>query len=194
VSGVNVTRDQILDGMVTALASVTAGVGNPVSSTRFLYSTQRYMGTDFAVQEVQERGVAGRGIACRVAFIDERTIRTTIGRRRDYVEGTYGVYLGVDIQRSRDSRKTLFAAMDNVRLLLGARAFALGVKPLRYKSTARKIDDDKLLLYLDTYTTRYRVDYTKTATYDTMLDVVGEVYEGTEEAPVNPTGLHVVFP
>lgn len=174
MSGVDVTRDQILDGMVSALASVTAGVGQPVSSTRYLYSAQRYMGDEFSVQEGQERGLAGRTPAARMAFLDETTIRTTIGRRRDVVDGRFGVYLATDIQRGRDSRKSLFAAMEGVKDLLGARALSLGVRPLRRVSSRPFIDNDKLLVYLDTYTTRYRVDYTKNPGSDVIADVSGQ--------------------
>jgi hypothetical protein len=174
VSGVDVTRDQILDGMVTALATVTAGVGVPVSPTRYLYSAQRYMG-EYTVQESQERGTAGRTPNARVAFVSERSIRTTIGRRRDFVEATYGVYMATDVQRSRDSRKTLFSAMSGVRDLLGSRALSLGIRPLRYQSTTRVIDDDKLLVYMDSYTTRYRVDYTKDPGSDVLEDAHGSI-------------------
>jgi hypothetical protein len=172
--GIDVTRDQILDGMVTALATVTAGVGVPVSPTRYLYSAQRYMG-EYTVQESQERGTAGRTPNARVAFVSERSIRTTIGRRRDFVEATYGVYMATDVQRSRDSRKVLFSAMSGVRDLLGSRALSLGIRPLRYQATTRVIDDDKLLVYMDSYTTRYRVDYTKDPGSDVIEDAHGSI-------------------
>jgi hypothetical protein len=175
VSGIDVTRDQILDGMVTALATVTAGVGVPVSATRYLYSAQRYMGGEFTTQEAQERGLAGRTPAVRVSFVETRTIRTTIGRRRDLVEDTYGVYAGTDIQRGRDSRKSLLAAMDGVNNLLGSRALSLGVKPLRRVDSRPYIDNDKLLVYLDKYTTRYRVDYTKDPGNDVIEDAHGSI-------------------
>lgn len=185
MSGVDVTRDQILDGMVTALATVTAGVGNPVSATRYLYSAQRYMG-EYTIQESQERGTAGRTPNARVAFVSERTLRTTIGRRRDVVEATYGVYMATDVQRSRDSRKVLFSAMSGVRDLLGSRALSLGIRPLRYQSTARVIDDDKLLVYLDSYTTRYRVDYTKAVADEVIEDVSGQIVNDVTTIPWNP--------
>lgn len=186
MGGVDITRDQILDGMVTALADVTAGVGLPVSGTRYLFSCQRYIGSEFTVQEGQERSIAGRTPAARVAFLSERTIRTTVGRRRDIVEGTFGVYLATEIQRSRDSRKALFAVMSGVRDLLGARALGLGIRPLRYMSTDRVIDDDKMLVYLDRYTTRYRIDYTKEAAYDTALEAIGDIANAKTAHPSIP--------
>jgi hypothetical protein len=190
----NVTIDQILNATVAAIAVLAPSTGAAVTPSKPLFFVKRYTG-ELSMPEAQQRAAVGRTPCAFVGHERTRVLRTTIGRRVDRVETSIVVYVCSDAWRDRNDRSVVFAPSHTVmQAVLGARRLGLAIQPLRYQSTAKVLDDEKMLIEAVRFTTRHRVDYSKTATYDTMLDVVGEVYEGTEEAPVNPTGLHVVFP
>lgn len=197
--GVNPTRDAILDGMVSALGAITASPGNARSPTRPLYTSQRYASQDFPTDRGLADGVAGRTPAARVAFLGERTVRTTIGRRRDLVEGVFGVFTVSDDRSDRDARAVLYAVSEKIRSIVAGRALALGIRPLRWTACDVARDDDKLLALIDRFVTRYRVDHTKQAAYDALESIGGDIHsmgnipDGTAlpARPVAPTVVQV---
>ncbi len=175
-----VTRDAILDGMVAALANVTAVTGEALSDDRYLYSTGRYMG-ELGSEEAFKRGVAGRCPAVRVAFVSDRSLRTTIGRRVDYIEGTFAVVVFSDSSKSKDDRDSLLRTSEKVQKLLGARSLGLEIKPLRHRATGEIAAVEHCTAYNVTFSTRYRVDYTIDPGTDVMQSASGEVLQPVDD-------------
>jgi phage gp37-like protein len=167
-----ITRDQVLDAMVAQLAPLKPAVGGAVSPTKYVRDIARYAG-EFSTQQALLRGMAGRTPAVLLAFSGERTISTTIGRKVDKVEGTYVAVCCSDSERSRDDRASVFRLMNDVRGLLGARRLGLAMHPLRYVGDQLILDDEQTLAYGVRFTTRYRVDFTKPASYDALLSTDG---------------------
>jgi hypothetical protein len=170
-----ITRDAILDGIVTALEDVTAAVDLPVSSTRYLHSVGRYMG-ELSSEEAFRRGVAGRCPAVRVAFVSDRSLRTVIGRRLDYIEATFACVVFSDNAKSKDARETLLRTTEKVQKLLASRALGLEIKPLRHRATAEIGAIEHCTAYNVTFSTRYRVDYTINPGLDVMQTATGDVH------------------
>jgi phage gp37-like protein len=167
-----VTRDQVLDGMLTALASLKPATGGAVSSAQYLRDLARYAG-EFSTEEAFQRGVAGRCPAVLIAYVGERTLATSVGRKVDKVEGTYAAICVVDFERNRNDRSRVYAVMRDVQGLIGARAFGLAITPMRYVADSLVRDDEKCLAYAIRFTTKYRVDYTKQAIYSPLLSTDG---------------------
>lgn len=171
----SVTRDDILDGMVDALATVTPDTGDPVSDEKPFYSVARYMG-ELGSEEAFKRGVAGRCPAVRMAFVSDRSLRSTIGRRVDYVEGSFVAVIFSDSMRGKDDRATLLELSETVQRLLGARRLGLDISPLRHRSTAEfPAPIENCTAYGVQFATRYRVSYAVDPGDDTMDSATGEI-------------------
>jgi hypothetical protein len=166
-----VTKDQILDAMVAALAPLGAAPG-----PGYLKKLSRYTG-EFTTQEAFQAGVVGHTPAVLIAFGGERRVRTTIGRRVDRVEGTYFA-LGVsESARGREDRAKVLGWLEDVRQLLGARAFGLPIRPLQWQRDDLLRDDDKALAYLSRYTSQYHADYTVDPGADVLESALGGIYD-----------------
>ncbi len=170
-----ITRDAILDGMVAALEDVTAAVDEPVTATRYLHSVGRYMG-ELRNVEAFKRGVAGRCPAVRVAFVSDRSLRTTIGRRLDYIEAQFACVVFSDNAKSKDARETLLRTAEKVQKLLASRSLSLEIKPLRHRATTEIAAIEHCTAYNVTFSTRYRVDYTIDPGTDYMEAASGDVH------------------
>ena len=184
---VTVTKDQILDGMLTAIGSIVAP-SSGVTDAAYVRKAGRFMGRLDPYNEAFQRGITGRCPAVVFGFDGEHTLKTTIGRRVDRVEGTYLAACISDSERGRDDRKRLLAVLEDVRLLVAARRYSLQIQPVRYHGTRVLIDTEKMLAVAAVFTTRYRVDYTKHATYDVMEDASGDIFfvHDTVPDPENP--------
>lgn len=180
-----VTRDQVLGGLLTALASLKPTTNTAVTTQKPLRDLARYTG-EFSTEEALQRGIAGRTPAVLVAYQNERSIYTTVGRRVDRVEGTYFAICCTDAERNREDRRLLFAIMDLVRPLLAAHRLGLSIGPLRYAGDSLVRDDEKCLAYAMRFTTKYHVDYTKQAAYDSLLST-----DGTLKFPASQGGATV---
>jgi hypothetical protein len=170
-----ITRDDILDGMVAALASITADEDNPVSAERPLYTVDRYMG-ELGSVEAFKRGVAGRTPAVRVAFVSDRSVRTTIGRRVDLVEATFVAAVFSDTVKSKDDRKRLLGVCAQVQGLLGARRLGLEIKGLRHRGTTEFPALEHCTAYGVQFVTRYRVSYVKDPGDNKLLSTEGSIF------------------
>ncbi len=175
-----ITRDQILDGMVTALAALKPVVGDPITTAKPLRSVGRYTGR-FSLDEANQDGSGGRAPAIQVGFDGERRYRTSTGRRFDRVEGTFTVYCITEKRSTRDDRAAILAIVDQVRDVLTARAFSLSVRPLAFVSLAIESDTDAGLVYALKLSSIYRVDYTVDPGNDVMETATGEIVEPAED-------------
>lgn len=172
----NVSRDSILDAITAQVATLAPSVGGAVTSTKYVRKVQRSMGSLRDVTEDQQRGVAGN-CPCALVGIDgaPKRIRSTIGRRVDKIEQGFKVACFADHQQSRDRRSTLLRMLEDVRDLVSARAFGLGIQPLKYEGEVTECETDALLGISARFSSRYHVDYSKSAAYDTMLDAFGKI-------------------
>jgi hypothetical protein len=171
-----ITRDAILDGMVAALGVLLPAEGDGVSADRPLYSAARYMGELTSKDAFERGGLAGRCPAVRCAFVSDRSVRTTIGRRVDYVEGTFVAVVFSDSQRSKDDRQVLLRLNERVQAALGARRLGLEIKPLLHRQTTQFPGIEHCTAYGVTFVTRYRVAYVKDPGNDHMESVSGSVF------------------
>lgn len=193
----NVSRDSILDAMVTALRVLRPAVGDGISVSRYVRKVDRLMGRLENATESFQRGVAGN---CPCIFVgvdgDPRRIRTTIGRRVDRVETGFKAICFSDKQKDRDDRSNLLSMCEDVRRLVGARRFGLAIQPMRWVGEHVEIDNDALLAIAVRFTTRHYVDYSIEAQYDRVLEVEGEVHLVDDDGNNvgNETPLHIVFP
>lgn len=169
------TRDQIMDGMVTALAPIRYVDGAGLTSTRYVHKLGRYAGKLDTTEETFQRGVAGRTPAIVVGYENERTLHTTIGHKTARVEATFNAVCIVDAARPRDDRKTVYAMVEDARRLLGSRHLGLGIAPLRYVGDQTIQDDEKMLAIAARFVTRYRVDFTKDPGADVIEEVEGDI-------------------
>ncbi len=182
-----ITRDDILDGMVAALSTVTPETGEPVSEAKPFHTVGRYMG-ELSNEEAFKRGVAGRCPAVRVAFASDRSLRTTVGRRVDYVEGAYVAVVFSDTSKGKDDRATLLELCEQVQRLLAARRLGLEMSPLRHRNTVEfPAPIENCTAYGIQFATRYRVSYVKDPGDDRMQTATGDIHvphaddeEGTE--------------
>ncbi len=176
-----ITRDAILDGMVAALADVTANAAG-VTEDRYFYSVDRYMG-ELSSEEAFKRGLAGRCPAVRMAWVADRSIKKTIGRRSKRNEATLVAIVFSDSSKSKDDRSTLLTLSEKVEKLIGSRAFGLAIEPLTHRSTTEMVGVEHCTAYGVTFMTRYRVDYTIDPGVDVMESATGDVHtpEADEE-------------
>lgn len=186
-----VTRDEVLDGMVTALASLKPAKGSPITPTAYVRDISRYAG-EFSSQEAMQRGMAGRTPAILIAYERERVLSTTVGRKVDKVEGSFFAICCNDAERSRDDRASIFKLMGDATQLLGARYLGLSIQALRYTGDSLVADDGKVLAYALRFTTRYRRDYTKQATYPPLLSADGSLNDATSGETV--VGVNTQLP
>lgn len=170
-----VTRSQILDGMVTALAVLVPVVGDPVTSTKYVRSVGRYMGRA-SVEELLQDGVAGRTPAVQVAYESESSLRTATGRRFDRVTGTYVAYCITDRRDTRDARTVALTLTASVRYALGAHTFGLAIRPMRFVGDSLFADSEKIIIYAVRFSTVYRVDYTIDPGTDYLESASGDVH------------------
>ncbi len=181
-----ITRDAILDGMIAALAGVTALTGETVTAQRYLRTVGRYMG-ELTNPEAFKRGVAGRCPAVRVAFISDRTIRGTIGRRVDLVEGTFSAVVFSDTSKSKDDREILRRLSEKVSNLLSSRRYGLEIKPTVSLGVAeRPTAIENCTAYSVGIKTRYRIDHSIEADYVTMGEAYGDIVAPEEEERETP--------
>ncbi len=170
-----ITRDAILNGMVAALASVAATVGGAVSSSRPFHTVDRYMGELSSEEAFKRGGVAGRCPAVRIAFVSDRSVRTSIGRRVDTVEATFTAVVFSDSVKSKDDRATLLAHAETVQRLLAARRLGLEIKPLRHRATSEIGEIPHCTAYAVTFATRYHVDYSKAVESVPFREAIGDI-------------------
>ncbi len=172
----NVSRDSIIDGIVGKLSVLQPATGAQITTTAYVRSIGRIMGRLENDSEAFQRGVSGR-TPCILVGPDgpPRRIRTTIGRRVDRVESGFKVICFSDKQKNRDSRSVLLSMCEDVRRLVAARRLALEIQPLVFAGEATELDDEKMLAIAVKFTTKHRVDYTLTNTYDTMNTVRGRI-------------------
>jgi phage gp37-like protein len=183
-----VSHDEIMDGMVTALASLTTDPGEPLTSTAYVHKIGRFAGRLDTTDEAFQRGVAGRTPAVLVGYEGERTKYNTIGRRTSRVEGDFVAVCVLDAARARDDRKAIYSVVEDVRRLLSARRLSLEISPLRYSGDSTVRDDERMLAIAARFTTRYRVDVTKTnVDYDDMTEASGEIWDAAVSDEDNPT-------
>jgi hypothetical protein len=192
----NVAADSILNAMVTQLSSqLVPTTGQPVTTQKPVHTCQRYLGAEFKVAEGMKRGIAGRCPALRVRWAGTKTLRTTIGRKVDRVESTFGIIVASDNQHGRDFRAMVLALAESVRSLIGSRAFGLPMTPTRYQATRTVIDEDALMALEVLFTARHRVDYSINPGTDQMLEIVGPI-TNVDPADTKPlhVNIHEVFP
>lgn len=174
-----VTPDQVLTGMEAAIVgALKPATGDPVTTDKYLRDVGRFSGLA-KIKELTEES-RGKSPAVQVAFAGERIIRTTVGRRVDYVEGSFDTYCVSDSRKSRDARGLMGLKICNdVRQSIAARRFSLPIKGMRFVETTLALDDEKekALVYRSRFTSRYHVDYTKQATYETMDSVKGDIID-----------------
>jgi hypothetical protein len=60
---------------------------------------------------------------------------------------------------------------------------------MRWRQTEPVQDDDRLLAYAVTFTTKHRVDYSVEANYDDMATVEGDIF--VPDPPTNPVKSQV---
>lgn len=184
------TYDQILDGMVSALAPLNIPSSGGPTSTQYLRFNRRYMGEKFDAEQFGERGGAGRMPGVFVAFAGEKPYRTTIGRRRDRVEGSFMAICVTDSRRSRDDRRSQFVPIYDVRKTLGDRKLGLAISPLRYAGVVPVAENDAVYAHGVRFTTRYSADYTISPGSDLLLGADGQIVyppDGIPAAPTAPT-------
>lgn len=174
-----VTRDQILGGMMAAIAPLKPTIGQAVSTSQYVRDIARYAG-EFSTEQALLRGMAGRTPAVLVLYMAERAISRSVSRRVDKVEGSYVAICCVSTARNRDSREpTAHELMNDVRGRLSARRLGLSIQPLCYLGDRLVVEDDKVLAYALNFSTRYRIDNTKTGTYDSLLSASGSLVDST---------------
>ncbi len=165
-----ITRDAVLDGMVAALANATSVSTN----------VGRYMG-ELSSEEAFKRGVAGRCPAVRMAFVSDRTLRGTIGRRIDYVEAKFVAVVFSDSSKSKDDRSVLLDLSEKVANLIAARRFGLEIKPMKSTGVAEFPGIEHCTAYGASFFTRYRVDHSINAPTVPMSEAVGDLFLPAEE-------------
>jgi hypothetical protein len=171
----NVSTDEILDGMVTALASLVPATGDPITPTAYVRSIGRYMGSA-TLQEMFQDGSAGRTPALQVAFESSRRVSSTTARRVDRIAAIFAVHCITDNKASRDRRALILRLAEDVRRLVGARALGLEIKPMRWQGVSVGTDNEQGLDYVVRFETVYHVDYTINPGLDVMESATGDAF------------------
>lgn len=187
--------DAIMNAMVTAVLALKPVDGGALTPLLPIYSAGRFTGR-FTVPESSQDGTAGRTPAVQVGFDRERSIRTTIGRRYDRVEGFYPVYVITDRRSTRDDRAVIFAIAGLVRKAIGGRAFSLPIKPMRFESFDLVADTEEALVYALRFKSTYWTKFTTKTAADEMETVAGNVFDASETATEPPYehGVAITFP
>jgi hypothetical protein len=171
----NVTQDEILDAMVSQLADKLVPDGSALTSEKPVRSVQRYMGSEFTVQNGFRQGIAGRCPALRVRYAGSRALKTHFGRRVDRIESNFSIVVVTDDESGKERRKTLLTLAEAVRKHVGSHRFALEINPMRWQRTDVLRDDEQMLAYAITFTTKHRVDYTVDPGEDVLESASGEI-------------------
>ncbi len=181
--------------MVAALVDLVPAAGEAVVDSTPFYSVGRYMG-ELLSEEAFKRGVAGRCPAVRMAFISDRSVRTTLGRKVDLVEGTFVAVVFSDKSKGKDDRLVILGLCERVQYALAARAFGLQIMPLRARQTTQFPGLEHCTAYGVTFTTRYRVDYSKYPGDDVMRTATGDIHvPNTDDAEGKIYGeIDVILP
>lgn len=187
----NVSRDEIIDGIVGKVQALKPAVGAAITSGLYLRSVGRFMGRLDSASEAFQKGIAGR-TPCALVGPDgaPRRIRTTIGRRVDRIESSFQVVCFSDKQKSRDARAVLLSVCEDVRRLVTARRLGLEIQPLMYAGESTELDSESLMGIAVKFTTKHRVDYTLSEpTYPEMATVWGEIVWPEDEDTQEPGAL-----
>lgn len=192
----NVSRDSILDGIVSKVAALKPATGSTVTTAKYVRKVGRFMGKVNTDSSAFREGVAG---VCPCILVGPdgppRRVRTTIGRRVDRVESTFKVICFSDNSKSVDARASLLAMVEDVRRLVTARQLGLQIQPLMYAGESTEIDDERLMAIAVKFSTKHHVDYTVTpARMDTMGTAYGQVVfpnedDGTPGALLGEVGV-----
>jgi hypothetical protein len=182
------TFDQVADAMVAQLDATMLAPPTGVTVSKPLRFVKRFMGETFTKDDFSRQGGAGRTPGVFVAFAGERTLRTTISRRRDKVEASFSAICVSDLHRNKDDRKVVLETIYGVRQNLGARgmSFGLSMMPLRYSGIEKLIESDQLHAYAARFITRYHVDYTVNPGNDVITDVDGSIVYPADPSIAGP--------
>jgi hypothetical protein len=178
------TTELVLAAMMAQLGALKAP-SSGVTSTQYLRVLDRYVaGTITGVdsQNVDSKmmllgaGVAGRTPAVLIDYVGDRPIRTTIGYKVAKVESTYIAICVADPKRPNREAPVgavpgIFQVCEDVRVLLGSRAFGFNMQPLRFAGIAVLAEKPEAYAWGVKFTSRRHVDYTKKGPFDTLLTV-----------------------
>lgn len=174
---VNVAQNIIVDAMVGKIsADLAQSATLPLTAQRPVRQVARFIGDEVATLEGFRRGIAGRCPAVRVHWIGSRSVKKTIGRRRDQVESSFEVRCISDSHQTREGRDSLLEVVESIRIQLGSRQFSKEIKPLSCQSITKLRDDETMLAYSMTFMTRHHVDYTIDPGADVMESATGDVH------------------
>lgn len=173
----NVSRDSILDGIVSKVSALKPATGSSVTTAKYVRKVGRFMGKLNTDSKAFREGVAG---ICPCVLVGPdgppRRVRSTIGRRVDRVESFFKAICFSDNTKDTDARSTLLALCEDVRRLVTDRQLGLQIQPLMWLGESTEIDDDRLLAIAVKFSTKHRVDYTVTPSrLDSMLTAYGQV-------------------
>ena len=181
------TTEGVLAAMLTALAALkpAGGPTGPVTAQKYLRVLDRYVAGSIKGVDAQSvdpkmvltvNGIAGRTPAVLVDYIGDRPLRTTIGYKVAKVESNYIAICVADPKRP-DREKPIgavpgiFQVTEDVRHLLGSRAFGFNMQPLRFAGIAVIGETPEMYAWGVKFTSRRHVDYTKSGPFDTLLTV-----------------------
>lgn len=175
-----VTVPSIVDGMIAALASIAIPASPALSPQgAYLRVVERYRG-EFAEDQAELAGVAGRTPAVLVAFAGEQVRKRMAVGTFAHVETTLVAFVCFDTQRTRSARDAdFYRAMIDVRRLLGGRRFALNITPLGYDGTTQVVERSSLTAWGVRFKTRYHIDTSRPpAVQEQLLSLSGVVTDG----------------
>lgn len=178
------TTEGVLAAMLTALASLKAP-GTGVTATKYLRVVDRYVAGSIKGVDAESvdtnlvltvNGVAGRTPAVLVDYVGDRPLRTTIGYKIAKVESTYIAICIADPKRPNREAPVgavpgIFQVCEDVRRLLGSRAFGFNMQPLRFAGFAVIAEKPEAYAWGVKFISRRHVDYTKSGPFDTLLTI-----------------------
>lgn len=169
-----VSRSQVLNGMVAALAALTPAVGGPITTSAYVRSVGRYTGKA-SVEELLQDGVAGRTPAVQVAYEGETPFRRVMGPS-ERVTASYVAYCITDSRDTRDGRARVLQLTQDVRQKLGKHSFGLAIRRFHFESESLFADTEKVIVYAVRFSTVYRVDYSIDPGNDLMESATGDIH------------------